>query len=457
VSGTFTLVAAAFSALCLRRLDHLDHLDRRYRRSTPAAGAAFAPRHGGGKEKQRASRRFTREGLRPVLLLLFAFVLGAPPPAGAEGAAVAQTTGGWVSGAVQVSGGALEVGGEPVAWDALRLLLPASPMATLPAPHAIRTRTGETWACTIRSAGEGRVVFQTPRWGEHTLPLANVAALDFTPGLAPPRSGSERMTLHRRAGEAITGRLVAFDGRRIRIETPLGTLAFSHGEAERYVLRPPLRRPPEADTLALAGGSVLRGRLEPAGEGFRLEHAHFGPLELAAAWVAWIRRKPPEGVVDLEAGPGPDEASAAEVSGDGLLSGRVWADQVGSCEVGSYEVGEAGRFLRGRLLRPHARVSYRLPPEAGRFFATLLPAPGAASSTRVRITRGGETLLQKSVAPGDAPIHVALEVGGDPTSGGGGGHGEERSALVIEADFAGDWRQPQGIILGDPAWVEAVH
>ena len=322
------------------------------------------------------------------------------------------------------------VGGKTVPWDAVLCVVPQGRVQTLIAPGAVRLAGGEVWRGDILGLSAGKLTVRLALFGRREMDVRQVVGIEFaaTGGADAAVPG----TLYREKGEPVPGTLMWIDEGRLAIDSPLGVLTLPREGAVRYVF-PAAAKPAaaEGDEIGLIDGSVLRGKARPVVGGLQVEHPVLGAIKIDAGLVRYIAR-PSARMVDLAT------LAPAAVTAVGPL-GPAAAGATVESHRGDAAVGGAAACLASVRVEPKTTIRYRLPPGGGKavFTARLLPVEGARGDVRVRVLAGGQTLLEKELAAGAAPMDVRADVPGD---------GE----LAVEVDFGARMAFPCGVVLADP-------
>jgi hypothetical protein len=342
----------------------------------------------------------------------------------AANADVVQTRGARLTGTVALAPGVVVVGKARVAWDDVLTLVREDTATRLPAPHAVRSVSGERWAVDILALSAGKLKVFFPPVGTRELPLDLVQAIEFLPDL-PERADLKLNTLYREKGEPVPGSLLWIDTERLAIDSPLGALRLKRTGLARYVFRkasPPAGR---SDEVHLGDGSLLRGAISPAANGVTLEHDVLGKLTLRTASLRAVLRRP-SGVQYLA------DTSPRRVETTPLIALSPPAPEVQRLPRG----GEL--CLNGIAVQPKTVLHYPVPRGARAMFRSVVgPVAGSRGGVKIRIAAGGKDLLERELPPDAAWEPVALDVPGN-------------GDLVVEIDFAQHIQFPCGAVLGDP-------
>jgi len=372
-------------------------------------------------ERARAPRR---RASFPSLLRRFVLLLAAALCAagGARGDALVQTRAERLHGRLAFRKDGLAVGGKAVGWDAVLFVIQDGHRRHT-APHAVRLVSGEVWAADIVGLAVGRLDLRLPLSGECRVDQKLVAELVFAPLRADGRDGKPR-TLYRQQGEPVPGTLIWIDATRIAMDSPLGVLKLSREGVVRYVVAE-AKAVPTGDEVHLHDGSILRGPVAVADGRLTVAHAVLGTVNVPAAMVRAVVRRP-KGVAYLA------EQPFASVEAKPLVASGRRPERVTAPDA------SAG-WLRGVRVWPNAKLAWRLPtggrPAALRMVLGL--DEGCRGGARVRFAAAGRTLHEAKLAPGSGPKPVAFDV---PAA----------DALAVEVEFDEPVRFPCSVLLGDP-------
>ncbi len=347
----------------------------------------------------------------------------------ADGAYV-QTPAGRLEGRLVFASDHVAIGEKQVAWDDVLYLLANRPARTLPKPHAVRFKNGEVWCGVILSLAGKRLEIETDWFGPKKVDIASVAALEFTPGARLENVKAD--TLYREKGEPVPGKLLAIDKDKLTMESPLGTVNIPREGLTRYVILPvtvPATDAQAPDEIALADGSIFRGKMKPAAGKLPLEHPLLGELALPTNSVRSVVRSRP-GFIDLT-DLSPKSAETAPLIAGAAPPAR-WQSIRGD--------GDDATFVKALRIEAKTTVRYELPKRDGQklmFAANVQPVGGARGSVRVRLAVGEETVFDKELAAGEKALPLSLEL-------------PQGDSLSIEVDFGPAIRFPAGVNLGDP-------
>jgi hypothetical protein len=328
-------------------------------------------------------------------------------------------------GALAAQPGVLRVGDAAVNLPDVLLAFNDRPATRSAMPVTLYARSGEIWRVTLEKLADGQLSVVSDA-GPRTVAAALLQAIDFTNAL-PTFAGGEGGVLYRAKGKPTPCSLLWIDESRAGIDTPLGAIAVSRPELQRYIFSdPPEGSPPaaaaDADELGLADGSIFRGQLEADGEGLVLKHAVFGSLRARPDTWQWIRRRP-AGLAYLA------EVQPASVETFPLIRQQAPTPRI--------EPSGSGQHCVGRIsLWPKTIVRYQLPGGNLAFRGALSLAPGSRGAAQVRFVADSRTVFEQTLAPdAPAPVLVAFESPG--------------GAFSMEVDFSKEVRFPCRVVLDD--------
>jgi hypothetical protein len=344
-----------------------------------------------------------------------------------------------LAGPVTFAGDHLTVGGEKgqpgknVAWGDVVLvaLKPADSAGGV--SSAVRLADGDILVGDIQSLAGKTLTLQTALLGKLELNVANLASLEFVG--RPSDKSADKNTLYRVADESIPGSLIWIDAKKLSIDTPLGAVTVSREKLVRYVFDPAIRAVDAgaaADAVTLTDSTRLRGALTFGSEGVVLKHSLLGNVRLPYSALRTVSRQR-AGIVALTS------LKPAKVDAKPLIATAAALDRV------EYATCGAGQMTctQGLQLEPGLAVSFdlsRLPPIAGsrRLVAWLCAPEFAQGDARVKITSGGQVVLDQTVtaAGKQAAIPLDIDLAGDE--------------LTIEVTFDKTVRFPCGVVLADP-------
>ena len=309
-----------------------------------------------------------------------------------QGAAadVVYTSSGRIEGQIAVGQGEVRIGERKIPLEQVVLLVRQTAGRTISAPQALRMKTGEIWHVDLTRVLAKKMRFVSPFAGEREVDLAAVAAIDFV--LNPQTSGMAANTLYRDEGEPIPGSIIWIDPTRIALQSPLGALTLPREGLLRYVFSTDAPAS-EGDELTLIDGSVYRGTLRTAADGFEMSHAMLGAVNVPLAAVRSIRRQRMAQHIDM-----------LKV---------VQKDVFGAGEARFVVRGEAGEahqpFIQVFTLTPGASAMMEA-ARGGTLRMAIGPVRGAQSPVAARIVAAGKVLWEKPVALQDKPVDVSIDV-----------------------------------------------
>lgn len=329
---------------------------------------------------------------------------------------VVHTNGERLQGPLSVAPGEVRIGEKRIPLDQVVMLVRQTPGRTISAPHALRMRSGEVWHVDLVRVLAKKARFVSPLLGEKEVDLAAIAAIDFV--LRPEVHAAAANTLYRDEGEPIPGSIIWIDPTRIAVESPLGTLTLPRDGLLRYVFTPEAPAA-DGDELTLIDGTLMRGKARAGADGFELEHAMLGMVHIPMAAVRSVRR---HGIAQYV-----DQLNV------------VQKDLLGAGEAQFVARGEAGEthqpFVNRFTLGPDASASMDV-VQAGTLRMAIGPVRGARSAVSVKIVAAGKALWEKTIAPGDLPAEVGVNV--------------PAGRVSVEIRPAGQLRFPAGAALSDP-------
>jgi hypothetical protein len=346
-------------------------------------------------------------------------------------AALVETRTGRVQGILAWEKDHVTVDGKKVDWADVLYLLNDPTDRTTTTGSIVRLKSGEAWTAEILAVSDKKVAVRSPKLGEMKLDLAQVAELDFLPSEARP-ADLKAETLYRLKGEPVPGTLLALDGERLTMDSPLGEVKLPRKGLTRYVvaLPPSLARVEKAiDEVALTDGSIFRGTLRVVDGALELEHGLLGKMKLTPATLRSVVRRSPD-AIDLTALT-PRSAETAPLLG--TTTGPARYDRLDA------EQRSALRCLDGLRIEPKTTLSYTLPKSEGKkrkLRLTLACPEGARGDAKLRVRLGDRTVIEQEAKAGAAPQSVVVEL---PA-------GDE---LTIEVEFGARLRFPCGVVLAD--------
>jgi len=194
---------------------------------------------------------------RSLSLLLLVLVLAAPR----AHAAIVETRTGRLQGALGWEKDHLTIDGKKIDWAKVLYLLCDSTDKPAGAASIVRLKSGEAWTAEILRVADKQLHVRSPKLGEMKLDLAQVAELDFLPSEVRP-TDLKAGTLYRSKGEPVPGTLLALDGERLTMDSPLGEVKLPRKGLTRFVFALPLTARVEKaiDEVALVDGTSRVGR-----------------------------------------------------------------------------------------------------------------------------------------------------------------------------------------------------
>ncbi|MEM7235118.1 MAG: hypothetical protein AAF517_23270 [Planctomycetota bacterium] len=337
------------------------------------------------------------------------------PPKVEVGASELLTVDGSKRGVVTIENGALLVSGEMLPLERLLLVSHERPSESKKDQSAVRTVAGELWFVEILGLDKGAVTLQSPLFKKQTLPLSQIASLEFVPGAASAES--ESGSLERTNGEPIPGKLVWIRKKDIAIDCALGVVPIPRETVTRFVVsKPKPSSSAPGDEIQLRDGSILRGTLTLEGGGFVLKHTALGDLTLAWSDITRIRRTP-DGVAWL------DRESFKSVSS----VGPVLPPEA------SFVGPETRRVFR---VFPHSVLQIALDPRLskGELRALVAPVPGSRVGVDLKLRSGSQVYFSRRIEAASAEVPIAVSVDSD-------------KPLVLEVDFGERLSFPCGLEL----------
>lgn len=364
-------------------------------------------------------------------MCLVAALAVAQAPARAD---VVQARGARLEGGLGFADGQLAVAGKPVAWKDVLYVIRAQRTRSIRAPEALRMTSGELWFVDLQSLSGKTLKVRFMLSGAREIDLKLVHAIDFLPGLEPPRPEDKVGALHREKGEPIPGSLLWIDSDRLAIDSPLGVLTLDRSGSSRYLFGNKLAPSGDSHEVSLVDGTTLRGKVAPVKGGVEIEHAVLGKLVIPERALRSVLRRV-DGAVSLAA------IAPRSVKAVPLVASGVAPEVVRYAESGGTPAWPGGlECLRGIRIQPKTTVTYRLPGQGGRkavLMTTLSPVGRARGDVQVRFAAGGKAILERKLGPEHKSETLALDVpaGAD---------------LAVEVDFGPRIAFPCGVMLGDP-------
>jgi hypothetical protein len=348
-------------------------------------------------------------------------------------AGVVQTVTERIEGKISFAAEHVLVDGKKVPWGDILYLLADAGGAGPVRSQQVMLKNGEAWRCDVVRLADKKLTVRGELFGEKLVDIERVAVIDFTrpPGANAPGSPRKAQTLYRTGGDPIPGTLLSLDADKLSMDSILGKLNVPRDGLGSYVFSEQATAfEREIDEVALIDGTVLRGRLQPGSEGFKVAHPILGEVALPVRIVRSVVRHTPS-VLDLTE-LAPQSVQTVPLTGAG-------PDQPARFRTARGD-GAASRFIKGLLVEPKTVVRYSLPPAKGQAVtlrAVLMVPDGAAGDVRLRVRSGKEVRWEKELDAGGKAVQIDVEL---PAAG----------ELELEVDFGTRLRFPCGVILGDP-------
>jgi hypothetical protein len=384
---------------------------------------------------------FSNSGKRLKTLVAITMLLASGPAA----AGVVQTFDARLEGDVTFADGRLDVAGKAAPWNTVIYALPQTSARTLSAAGAVRLAGGEVWRAEILTLSNKRLAVRSALLGAREIDLGLVSQLEFTaaraasPAPADDAQDPAAGTLYREKGEPVPGTLLWVDETHLALDSPLGVLTLPREGLVRYKFPDRARAAPAGggDRVGLIDGSVISGAAKPVAGGVQIEHPILGTMKFAAGLIQYVRRGDAR-VADLVAG------VPASMTTSGVFEKAAAAKPI----LVSYQGGaktEKMQHLAAERLEPKTVVRYELRQEAGkkvRLTGRASPIEGGRGDAVLRISAGGKTLFERTIAPGAATVPLAVDL-------------PEAKELVLEVDFGPRIAFPCGVLLEDPLLITA--
>jgi len=353
-------------------------------------------------------------------------------PAAAFGGLVL-TANGRQEGAVAVGPGVIRVASASVNWADAILVVNDLQAELAPAPEALHLKNGEVWAGKVVKLAEGRVTLES-FFGRREVPVADVCAIDFMPGL-PLIEDDTGGLLHRVKGRPVTGSLISIDADRAVIDTALGAVTLDKKDLKRYVLSGAKKKPeaPSDDEITLGDGSILWGKSEPTKDGLRIKHAVLGEQVIGGGAWRSVRRHSASVTYLAEAAP-------SSVKTFPVIRRPADPPRVERARCG-HPTGISPGFVSRVYFWPKTIADYKLPGQAGEkvlFRAAVALADGSRGAARVLFRLGDRIVFDQVLTPENSkPVLVSFEA-------------EAAGELKLEVDFGKGVRFPCSVTMEDP-------
>jgi hypothetical protein len=312
------------------------------------------------------------------------------PPSGTSGVTVsAETLAGPFTGKPEIADGKLWIAGKPVNFKDMLQWDTAGVPADAANGKRVLLTNGDSLAADVVGLEDKKLVIRHAVFGEMRLPLADIAQALFQPG---PASEAAPGTLIHSNGNKIPGELMWIRDDNISINCSLGALPLPRARVLAFVFSKSKPAITAADSVVLADGSTLTGKLSLDKENLLLDHGALGPLKLSLPGVARVIRSLP-GVTPLE-------SLQAEV-----------LEQIGPIPPPSpLRVQSAS----GDALRMFPRTMMRFKMPAGskhkRFLANMTPVANSRSPMTA-ILRAGSNTKTIDIPPDSSGVSVSFDVG----------------------------------------------
>lgn len=313
----------------------------------------------------------------------------AQPPAKAQEAGSVKTVSGTTNGKVELAGGALKIGDQPV--DLGNIIELDTGVAAKPSDAGSRVllSNGDLLVGDITGLAEEKLNFTQPTLGVLDLKLDHVAQAIFMPGATVQAKPGTLIQIDNRK---IPGKLKWIREENIAIDCSLGLVPLPRTRVRSFVFAETKPASGSGNRVVFADGSVLSGKLAVNDKGLMLKHELLGDLTLDLKQVARITRQQSNGLNLTE------------------LQGKL-VKQVGPIPPPAPEVidsasGPALRMFPGTVTR------YTLPAsnKPRRLRAELTPLPGTQASVMVTVRANGKA-TNFSIDPGADAHAVDLDLG----------------------------------------------
>jgi hypothetical protein len=333
------------------------------------------------------------------------------PPSGTSGVtASAETLAGRISGNPEIAEGKLRIAGKDLnLQDLLQWDNAGVPAAAANGKRVLLTN-GDSLAADVVGLEDKKLVLRHAVFGEMRLPIADVAQVLFQPG---PASDAAPGTLIHSNGNKIPGELMWIRGDNISINCSLGALPLPRARVIAFVFSKTKPAATTADSVALADGSTLTGKLSLDKETLLLTHNALGPVKLSLPGVARITRGL-SGVTPLES-----------------LKGEVM-EQAGPIPPPSpLRVQNAsGDALR---MFPRTAMRFKLPAgNSNRRFLANLASVANSRTPMTAILRAGSNTKTIDIPADSSGVSVSFDIG-------------SADEIEIVTDSAGTVSYPCGI------------
>ncbi len=309
-------------------------------------------------------------------------------PSKAKTAARAQTISGRLAGTPAIANGQLKIGGKPVALKDLLLFDAGIKSAGDISGKRLQLINGDVLRADILKLEEDKLVIRHAMFDEMRIPVSQVARAVFQAG---PSIKAEPGTLIHAKGSKIPGKLMWIRENNIAIKSPLlGSVPLPRARVRAYVFN--RVKPGATDTVMLADGGKLSGKLTLDKDNLVIAHDVFGPVKLAVTDITRITR------------------SLSGVTRLTDLKGEV-RQQVGPIPppAPSRVKGQAGDILR---MFPHTVIRYKLPQSAHsrRLRATLAPVANSRTPMTTQV-RTKDKKWTYTIDPKSTGVDIDIDLG----------------------------------------------
>lgn len=314
-------------------------------------------------------------------------VISLPPSASNKTSGRVQTLAGQFAGTPEIAEDRLRISGQPL--DFKGLLQWDSGNATDGTGKRVLLINGDSLAADITGLEEKKLVIQHAVFGEMKLPVSDVAQALFQQG---PAVEAAPGTLIHSNGNKIPGELMWIREDNVSIKCALGAVPLPRARVLAFVFSKAKPAAAATDTVVLADGSRLTGKLSLDKKTLLLAHDSLGSLKLSVADIACVTRTLP-GVTPLVGLKGEIREQAGPIPPPSPL--RV---QSGS--------GDALRMF------PRTAMRYTLPKgkQNRRFRANLVPVANSRSPMTA-LVRAGANSKTITVPPDSAGVEMDFDLG----------------------------------------------
>jgi len=316
-------------------------------------------------------------------------VISTPPSTSNGNSGRAETLSGQFTGTPEIADSALRLGGQVL--DLKNVLLWDTGITPPDATAAKRLElvNGDTLVAEVLGLEEEKLLIRHTALGEMSLPVGDIAQALFMP---VPSVVAAPGTLIHSNGNKIPGELLWIREGNISIKCSLGVIPLPRARVHAFVFSERKPATKVGDTVVLADGSTLSGKLSLDKDTLLLDHDVLGPLELTVRDIARIARSLP-GVTPFAS-----------------LSGKI-EEQVGPIPPPAPLLiqDESGESLR---MFPRTAMRYTLPSGTGgkRFRATLAPVANSRIPMTAQIRAG--SINKTFTVPSDSTgVEVDIELG----------------------------------------------